>query len=238
LGVLATPENAHRHLMQSRERLINFAITLALISVVALLALALKGDPKAIPTVQVQTATVVTPQHAHAKQDKLQVYANPQLIPSPSNEPDTFRIRLGEEELFFTLYFVDALDTPASKASRAKEQARYYGTTEGIIHEVGLEAHSYVMDLLQKHPMQLYTRWERRSNTENYYAILMIELKKGRWVYLADLLVHMGYATISGAVTDLPDSDKRSREKYIQELTENSRYAKSKKLGIWAKVKK
>jgi hypothetical protein len=224
--------------MHHREKLINLGVTLGLICVVALIALVLKGDPKTIPTVQVQTTTVAKAKHAHEKQDKLQVFSAPKLIPSPSNEPDTFRMRLGEEELFFTLYFVDALDTPSSSMSRAKEQARYYSTTENVIHEVGVEAQAYVTELMQKHKLQLFTRWERRSNTEQYYAIIMVELDKDRWAYLADLLVHLGYATISGAVTNLPDSDNRSTEKYLQELRKNLSYAKDKRLGIYAKVKR
>jgi hypothetical protein len=228
--------------MQLRESLINLAITLALVAIVAVLALALKGPrasiPKAIAIPQAQPTQEGISKISHTKQDKFQIFAEAKLIPSPSNEPDSFRFRVGNEELLFTLYFIDALDIPTSPLSRAKEQAKYYSTTQNVIHEVGQEAYLYVTQLLQKHPTRLFTRWERRSNTDRYYSIIMVELEKGRWVYLADLLVRMGYATISGAVTDLPDSDPRSTESYTQELTKNARYAKEKHLGIWAKTKR
>jgi endonuclease YncB( thermonuclease family) len=231
--------------MELRESLINLAITVALVCVVAVLALMLKGErapvQAAIPISIAQPVdsgappTSTMPQHAVV--ERYEIFVNPKLVPSPKNEADTLRFRIGQEELIFDLYFVDALDMAQTHKERVKEQAKYFGnTTVELVNATGKEAYQYVSQLLQTHPVRLLTRWERAKLSNNYLALIMVELQKDKWVYLADLIVRNGFGSASGKPCELPNSEGKSLANYTTELRENLKYARERKLGIWSKA--
>lgn len=230
--------------MELRESLINLAITVALVCVVAVLALVFKGErapvQAAIPISIAQPVhgsvppTSTMPQHAVT--EKFEIFVNPKLVPSPKNEADTLRFRMGQEELIFDLYFVDALDITLTHKERVKEQAKYFGNTSAEqVTATGKEAYAYVADLLQKHPVRLLTRWERAKLSNNYLALIMVELQKDKWVYLADLILRQGYGSASGKPCELPNSEGKSLANYTTELRDHLKYARERKLGIWSK---
>lgn len=156
------------------------------------------------------------------------------LVDSRVNEADTLRLRIGNDEYVFELYFIDALEASWTHPEIVASQARWFGgvANETIVN-VGQEAMVYVRELLQGHPFTVLTRWERVPDSSRYYALILVEHQPGQQVYLADLLLHNGYARIGGQTTQLPE-DRRRLEAYLDELKTHSRYAKEKHLGIWA----
>jgi endonuclease YncB( thermonuclease family) len=80
------------------------------------------------------------------------------------------------------------------------------------------------------------TRWEEVPGLSRYYALVLVEISAGKWVYLADLLVQQGFARVAGVTTNLP-SDARSMNDYAMELQALRRRAEQQKAGIWAASK-
>ncbi len=233
--------------MDQSHSLRNLAITIAIIVCVAVVAEVLRDrHPHTVPIQRepvasdggpVAPALPGGPAQRPVEKNFLS-FPNAQLVASPANEADTLRLRLPKEgEQVFVHYFIDALDTSFSHLDRVNDQAHYFGRAPNdVVVAGGKEALAYVTDLLKNHPFIVLTRWERVPATDRYYALIRVEHEKGKWRYLSDLLVRQGYARVAGVTTPLPDS-KLSEDEYLQELTGEARYARQKKLGIWAKVK-
>jgi endonuclease YncB( thermonuclease family) len=232
--------------MQLRQALINLAITCALVLLVVLIALFLRSrqpPPVAVPIAKAtqvqgtQTASSVDTKHkARPVAARFLTFPNPELADTGTLEADTLQFRLSDGQPVFSLYFVDALEAAVQSSGQIADQARYFGkaSPEAIV-ETGKEALAYVTSLLKTKTFHLLTRWERSPSTERYYALILVEYEKGRWTYLSDLLVRQGFARVSGVTTPLPD-DKRSLDTYLNELKNHAKYAREKRLGIWAKV--
>ena len=117
-----------------------------------------------------------------------------------------------------------------------QEQARYFGVNSQRIIEEGQKAAQYVAQLLKDHPFTVMTRWEEVPGLSRYYALIMVETKPGKQVYLADLLVQWGHARVAGVTSSLP-ADARSINDYALELQDLRRRAQQNKAGIWAASK-
>jgi len=236
--------------MQTRETLTNLAITCGVVFAVAVLAVILKSTrpaPVAIPVavspvVRDDQSVVAAPQPTGSKilrkpSDRFLTFPNPDLVASTSGEADILQFRIGGEVLTFALYFVDALDSSDLHPQRVGGQGSYFGkASSATVIETGKQAFAFVMNLLKTRPFHVLTRWESPANSERYYALVLVEYEKGKWSYLQDLLVRQGLARVDGMTTPLPD-DKRSVQTYLAELREHAKYAREKRLGIWAKVK-
>ena len=234
--------------MQPRETITNLAITCGLVFLIVIGAIMLRDCrpvPAAVPVTVPRvvkgasstTAPIPNGKTLRSVQQRFLTFPSPTLVNSSSDEADTLQLRVGDEVHMFVLYYVDALDASPTHPERVASQARYFGkATQTAVIDTGREAHAYVANLLKTHPFRLLTRWENLPNTERYYALILVEYEKGRWTYLADLLVRQGFARVEGVTTPLPD-DKRTVDTYLNELRNHARYAREKKLGIWAKVK-
>ena len=77
------------------------------------------------------------------------------------------------------------------------------------------------------------TRWEQVPERSRFYALVLVEITPGKWVYLADLLVQQGFARVAGVTTNLP-SDSRSVNDYALELQTLRKQAEQRKAGVWA----
>lgn len=233
--------------MDQRQSLFNLAITVVIVVAVAVGAEVFRSRHP--HTVQVRrepvtgTGEVAPPLPGGPAQRAVEKnflsFPKVQLVESPSNEADTLRLRLPKEgEQVFVQYFIDALDTTFTHLDRVNDQAHYFGraTPDAVILS-GKEAMAYVADLLKNHPFMVLTRWERVPDTDRYYALIQVEAEKGKWQYLSTLLVRQGYARIAGVTTPLPDA-KTTEDDYLQELKNAAKFARQKKLGIWAKAKK
>lgn len=232
--------------MQLRQALINLAITCALVLLVVLVALFLRSmqpPPVAVPVAitttvsDPKTAPITGTKHSiRPVEARFLTFPNPELVDAGTLEADTLQFRLSDGAPVFSLYFVDALEANSQSSGQIADQARYFGkaTPEAVV-EAGKEALAYVASLLKTKSFHLLTRWERPPNGDRYYALILVEYEKGRWTYLSDLLTRQGFARVAGVTTPLPD-DKRSLETYLGELKDHAKYAREKRLGIWARV--
>lgn len=222
--------------------MLNLAITAVLVLVVVLGGIMLRETKsKVVPAVKVPVAGVpgqTTPDEGGVPKEKVerfQILPSPVLVDSRANEADTLRIRYGNEEHIFVLYFADALETTMNHPQLVAEQGRYFGkAADKTILEVGNEAAAYVAQLLKDHHFNVLTKWERVPNTVRYYAIIKVQMPGGP-VYLADLLIRKGYAYVHGIPTELPD-DNRDLPTYAVEIRDLAIKARETKSGIWAKA--
>lgn len=228
--------------MQLRETLLNLAITCVLVLIVVLVAILLReSKPGTVPTaIPVNRAGVpgsgAEPQEGfHAVEPTFVSFPGAQFVESRANEPDAFRVKIGEEEIVFVLYFIDALEASWTHPQRVAEQARWFGNAPNqTIVDNGIVAMNYVANLLKSKPFTVLTRWERVPNSSRYYALISVEAEPGRRSYLADLLIRKGYARVNGVATFLPPDDPRSEIDYGVELRESAKLARVQKQGIWA----
>lgn len=224
--------------------MLNLAITSVLVLIVVLGGILLRENKsKAVAAVKVAVAGVpgqTTPDEGGVPKtavEKFQILPSPALVESRANEADTLRIRYGDEEHIFVLYFADALETTMNHPQLVAEQGRYFGkAADKTVLEVGSEAAAYVAQLLSNNHFNVLTKWERVPNTVRYYAIIKVQQPAGP-VYLADLLIRKGYAWVHGIPTQLPD-DRRDLPSYVVELSNLARKARETRAGIWAKVAK
>jgi endonuclease YncB( thermonuclease family) len=166
------------------------------------------------------------------------VFPKAKFIESRTNEADTLRIKVSdsEDEHVFVLYFVDALDASWTHPQRVQEQSRYFGVSGERVVTEGQRAAAYVSQLLKSHPFSVMTRWEQVPERSRFYALILVEISAGKWVYLADLLVQQGFARVAGVTTSLP-SDSRSMNDYALELQTLRKQAEQRKAGVWAASK-
>ncbi|MCW0217160.1 MAG: hypothetical protein OJI67_02450 [Prosthecobacter sp.] len=229
--------------MPLRDTLLNLAITAVLVLMVVLGGILLKESrPKPLPALPVPVAGVpgesLPGEGGQPKkiEDRFLIFPRATLVESRANEADTLRIRIGNDEHVFVLYFVDALEASMNHPQRVAEQARYFGhTTDNVIITAGEEASAYVAELLKTRPFEVITRWERVPNTLRYYALIRFLREDGQRVYLVDLLLRKGYARLDGVHTPLP-GDPRDLPTYLAELMSLTRKAREEKQGVWAKV--
>jgi endonuclease YncB( thermonuclease family) len=228
--------------MPLRDTLLNLAITCVLVLIVVLVAILLKESrPAPAAAVPVGVAQVPPGQGmdtGRAALPEFKVFPRAKFIESRTNEADTLRFKVSdtEDEHVFVLYFVDALDASSTHPQRVQEQARYFGVSSQRVIEEGQRAAAYVTKLLKEHSCSVMTRWEEVPGLSRYYALVLVEISAGKWVYLADLLVQQGYARVAGVTTSLP-SDVRSMNDYALELQALRRQAEQRKAGIWAASK-
>ncbi len=227
--------------MPLRDTLLNLAITSVLVLIVVLVAILLKESrPMPLPAVPVGVAQLPpgSGTSTTAPLPEFKVFPKARLIESRTNEADTLRIKVSdtEDEHVFVLYFVDALDTSLTHPQRVQEQGRYFGVSSQRAIEEGQKAAAYVTQLLKQQPFTVMTRWEEVPGLSRFYALILVEMGAGKWVYLADLLVQQGYARVAGVTTSLP-SDSRSLNDYALELQALRRQAEQRKAGIWAASK-
>lgn len=227
--------------MPLRDTLLNLAITCVLVLIVVLVAILLK-ESRPMPASAVPVGMAQLPpgsgSNSNAPLPDFKVYPKARLIESRTNEADTLRLKVSdtEDEHVFVLYFVDALDTSLTHPQRVQEQGRYFGVSSAQAVETGQKAAAYVTQLLAQRPFTVMTRWEEVPGLGRYYALVLVDMGAGKWVYLADLLVQQGYARVAGVTTSLP-SDSRSLNEYALELQALRRQAEQRKAGIWAASK-
>lgn len=229
--------------MKLRDLLINLAITAGVVLVIVLFAVVLKSKRPNLPKSvggplggEVERGLAAKPVSA-----VFQVVPGAVLVETRANEADTLRMKVGDEEHIFVLYFVDALEASDTHPQRIHDQAKWFGLDEtghGVIIETGLEALAYVGRLLTTSRFSVITRWERVPNTIRYYALISVEHQPGKApVWLADLLIGEGYGRVHGLTTPFPAaSDSRTIPEYLQDLKRLSQDARRRKAGIWGKV--
>ena len=233
--------------MATRKAISNFFITLVALFFMVLLGMVLKARyrlpsemaaaktvPKAIPIAQAVDVSKIPEARAY-KSGEFWVLPHPQLIVSRGNEPDTLRIRSGQKEDVFELYFVNAVVASWTHPKRVNEQSAYFGhaPTQKVL-EAGSAALAYVTQLLRTHKFTVYTKWGRVPESERFYALITVETAEGRVEDLGELLVRKGYAMPAGQVTSSLPVKGRSVEIQRKILRDAVAVAKSERVGLWA----
>lgn len=189
--------------------------------------------PKAIPVAQVIEPEIHQPRAF--QQGEWWVLPNPEVVVSRANEGDTLRIRSGKKEDVFVLYFVDAVETNATRPKRLRDQFLYYqASSQDRLLDLGREARHFATDLLRKHPFTVYTKWGRVPNTERFYAFIRVEIEPGKFQDLGKLLVQRGYAAPLGQQTGSLPEYMNQVQSYQGELAKVLQIAKDSQIGAWA----
>ncbi len=237
--------------MPTREAFSNFIITLIVLFFMAIIGMLLKARyrlpsersqvetigggavPKAIPVAQ--PVEVYIPEARAYKSGEYWVLPHPELVVSRGNEADTLRIKSGDKEDVFVLYFVDALDATWTHPKRINEQSAYFGKspTQRVL-EFGSQALGYVTQILRERHFQVYTKWGRVPESERYYAMISVELEPGKRYDLAELLVRKGFASPTGQAANSMPASMKPVEEYSHSLLKALSQAKADRAGIWA----
>ncbi len=227
----------------ARQSLTNLLVTLCVVLLVALGALLFKPEPPAtVPRTKAHTDVplalpVAAPSSGQAESEEFQELDGVSLSEAPVVSADTFRLRVGGKEHVFCLYFIEALENTFNDLARIKQQAAFFtGATHEAIVESGRHAVKEAAQLLGSRPLKVWTRWQKVQGTDRYFAIIAIELEKGRWTYLDEVLVGKGLAQPEGKVTPLPDG-KRTTEEHLVQLRKLARAAREQRLGIWSRIR-
>jgi len=152
-----------------------------------------------------------------------------QYVSHPDNDGDSFRVRSGDKEIVFRLYFVDAPETNLRQAERTREQSVYFGVTLDETLKAGARVRDLVSEALQT-PFTVWTRWAQaggRAKEPRYYALVLIGPTS-----LDEILVSKGLAQPKGVRPNLPDGEKASA--HLQKLAMLEAEARKAKAGLWA----
>lgn len=117
------------------------------------------------------------------------------LVPNPSNDGDSFHVRIRRKEYIFRLYFVDTPETDPTLEDRVNEQARYFGINPAQALQVGELARRLSAEKLSR-PFTVRTCMQDalgRSRKERFYAFVRIGQED-----LAEELVKNGLARVHG----------------------------------------
>lgn len=193
--------------------------------------------PKAIPVSDVPRAIPVA---VPVSEEKIQqgdwwVLPTPELVDSRANEADTLRIKSGEKEDVFVLYFVDAAETSSTRVARVREQSNFFHkVTQDQILRTGEAAREFVVDLLMRYPFKVYTKYGRVPESERYYAFITVEMVKGQHFDLGEILVRKGFAAPLGQQTAPLPPQLITPERYVSQLGAAMELARNERAGAWA----
>jgi endonuclease YncB( thermonuclease family) len=172
------------------------------------------------------------------RQGDYEVYRNCTLVSEKNNDGDSFRVRLpdGRQEIM-RLYFVDTPESAfksyrggETNHQRIDEQARDLNTTPERAVEIGQQAKHFTLDLLEKTPFTIFTRWDSPFNDQRYHAFVQVQLN-GKPVWLDQALMERGLARLKTKPADLPDGTPAS--KHRQDLEAAKRKAVQAHAGAW-----
>lgn len=150
-------------------------------------------------------------------------------IDHPSNDGDSFRVKIGRRTYVIRLLWVDALETDNRYPDRVREQAEYFGITPQAALQIGREAARFTKEFLQKRPFTVYTQFiDAPSGGEKTreYAIV----KCGE-TYLMEALVSNGLARIYG-IQVMPPGGPSERRMRIR-LRALEAEARQQRRGAW-----
>lgn len=172
---------------------------------------------------------MVAPLTASASK-KWRVKENCTYVEHPSNDGDSFRVKIGNRTYILRLLWVDAPETDNRFPERVAEQAAYFGITPEDALRIGREATRFTREFLTRQPFTVFTQFENApgaSAKDREYAIV----KSGN-VYLMEALVSNGLARIHGLEEMPPDGPSVSSMRLRLRALEAD--AKRNRRGAWA----
>lgn len=170
---------------------------------------------------------------------KWREYTDCHVIPSASNDGDSFHVKpanIKTKTYLFRLYFVDTPESEKSLPERLKEQADYFGIANPLeVVKVGKAAVKFTETFLESGNFTVHSRLADalgRSAKDRDYAMVMSA--DGR--DLSYELVRNGLARVFGSGTDLTELEPygKSEDFWWRRLRQAELEAKKEKLGAWA----
>ncbi|MCS6770883.1 MAG: thermonuclease family protein [Kiritimatiellae bacterium] len=152
------------------------------------------------------------------------------LIEHPSNDGDSFRVRIGRRIYVLRLLWVDAPETDMRFPERVAEQAEYFGISTQEVLRIGQEASRFTREFLKSRPFTVYTQFEDARGAgekERDYAIV-----KSGDTYLMEALVSNGLARIYGMQEMPPEGPSESTMRMRLRALESA--ARDQRRGAWA----
>jgi endonuclease YncB( thermonuclease family) len=165
---------------------------------------------------------------ASAKPAPWETLDNCTLAENQYNDGDSFRVRQGDREFIFRLYFVDTPEMDDAFKERVQEQADYFGVDSKTVVEVGQQAATYVRQQLSQ-PFTVVTRWQQaqgRSKLPRFYAFVEVNGQD-----LGSLLVSQGLARVFGVRATTPKGMVAETARAALLALEDS--ARHERLGAW-----
>lgn len=161
--------------------------------------------------------------------------SNASLVDHPGNTGDQFRLRFGDREETFQLYWVQSPEVSQQAQHRVEEQSSYFGGIEPEhVTAAGVEARAVVRELLATRPFSVLTRWEAVGETSKYFAYVMVEHQPGEISFLCELLTVKGLAMITGEPGETPMvRPEMDGEAYARRLRAYTQFAQQQRLGAW-----
>lgn len=194
-------------------------------------AAAAKMVPKAIP-IGMPVELKIHQARAY-KQEDWWVLPNPTLVEYHAERADVLRLKTGNREEVFELYYVQSPIADPSYPGLLAQQRTELGVSIPNLIALGDHARVWVRELFQKYPATIYTQWERVIGSERFYAFIHIEVQPEKRVDLGELLVRNGHAFIGGAGVEHIPSMLPNRETYEQNLNKALGSARREKMGLW-----
>ena len=164
--------------------------------------------------------------------DDLQKFSNATLSDNPSNDGDSFSVKIGTRVIRLRLYFADCPETSfnfKSDAQRLKEQTRYFGlkNTKQTLY-FGKQAEKFIEENLER-PFTVNTAFAKAmGRSERVYGF--VTTAKGK--DLASLLIKNGFARARGMGRKTPYG--LSRNDMFKKLRDLEISAMLKRTGIWS----
>lgn len=146
------------------------------------------------------------------------------------NDGDSFRVRQGDREYVFRLYFVDTPEMDANLQERVDEQAAYFGVSSDQVVRAGQQATAFVREQLSQ-PFTVVTRWQAaqgRSKMPRFYAFIRPHGAQD----LNSMLVERGLARVFGVRATTPDGIAPETARAALLALEDT--ARHEKQGAWA----
>jgi len=135
-----------------------------------------------------------------------------ELVPSDSNDGDSFHVKHQGIEYVFRLYLADCPEVDISQPDRNKEQIREFETSLKKMLTVGMLAKLQTKELLSE-PFTVVTKGEDAMGQSKLGRIFaFVETSKGE--DLAEILLSRGYARSYGKDAEAPTLRRNLREKY------------------------
>lgn len=160
------------------------------------------------------------------------------LVEKKSNDGDSFRIRHGNQETIFRLYYVDTPEKELktyrdgnSNRERVQEQADYFGNlTLSQTTALGEAAATFTLDLLRKGGFEVLTKYEGVYGPGRRYCFVAVPWE-GKMVFLHELLVDQGMVRVHTKGTPLPNG--RHTKDQEDQLRRREKKAKEAGRGGW-----
>ncbi len=130
------------------------------------------------------------------------------LVEHPSNDGDSFHVRIGRRTYILRLLWVDAPETDDRFPDRIAEQSAYFGISTQAVFRAGKEAQRFTSEFLRRQPFTVYTQFidaRGASEKNRYYAII-----KSGDTFLMEALVANGLARIHGLQAMPPEGPSES----------------------------